>query len=112
MSDSLDIVVNYNPIKDRILELLRAGVCEVTFLKKDGTRRVMIGTLLPELIAASFPTKLPVNPPEAPVVEEVQPARETDQIRLFDIEANAWRSFKLGNFITIDPRYTGVAIEE
>lgn len=110
MTESADIQINLDPMRDAIYESLRGGVCEVTFIKKDGSRRVLIGTLQPELITVAFPTKLPVNPPEAPIVqEEVKPAQLTDQIRVFDIEANAWRSFTLGGFIGIAPRYTGVA---
>lgn len=106
-----DIQLNLDPMRDAIYENLRGGVCEITFIKKDGSRRVLIGTLQPELITAALPTKLPVNPPEATTVvqEEVKPAQLTDQIRVFDIEANAWRSFTLGGFIGIAPRYTGVA---
>jgi hypothetical protein len=96
-------------MKESILDHLRGGMCQVEFIKKNGERRIMIGTLDQRLIPAD---KFPKQTDSAPVVEEVQPAQLTDQIRLFDIEANAWRSFTLAGFIGIAPRYTGVAIED
>lgn len=100
-----DIQLNLDPMRETIYNHLRGGICEVTFIKKDGSRRVLIGTLQPELLPEA-PKK------DEPLVEkEIQPAQLTDQIRVYDLEANAWRSFTLGNFIGIAPRYTGVVVE-
>lgn len=89
-----EIVLNLDPLRDSIYENLRSGVCEVSFNKKDGSFRKMIASLHP----SKLPT--PTNPPTK-VREEATRATEQDQIRVFDLHVNAWRSFVLGNFIGI-----------
>lgn len=64
-----------------ILESLRKNICEVTFTKANGDERTMICTLIPDFL----PTK------EA--VTNVGP-EYIDQIVVWDIEEDAWRSFK------------------
>ena len=79
------------PDKEEILKSLREGVCEVTFTKVNGERRVMPCTLREDLLPAS--TK--------ETTFRVLKDRETDVISVWCTDANGWRSFKLGNFISI-----------
>jgi hypothetical protein len=79
-------------LKEEILRILRKGVCEVTFKKVNGDERIMPCTLRPEL--------LPVQNQKELTFETVQ-ERKGDAISVWCTDAQAWRSFKLGNFISI-----------
>ena len=72
--------LNDKEFRDRIVKDLRLGNVEVLFTKKDGSERKMLCTL--------------VNIPE-----EHQPKNEVEYaentIRVFDIEKQGWRSFRL-----------------
>ena len=66
--------------------ILKINTVEVTFTKKDGTERVMNCTL--------EPSKLP--PVE--VTENKKPRKEnTNNMRVFDLDKNEWRSFTIKN---------------
>ena len=66
--------------KDRIVRDLKLGNVEVLFTKKDGSERKMLCTL--------------VNiPAEHQPKNEVEYAENT--VRVFDIEKQGWRSFRL-----------------
>lgn len=67
---------------DSLLGTLRAGVATVTFTKVSGETRVMRCTLVPSLCPEAFKD----TPPEA--------TTPTNTIRVFDLEKDAWRSFK------------------
>lgn len=69
--------------KSELLKNLSEGSMRVTFTKKDGTDRVMLCTRSPVLIPTEHQPK-----GETQVVTE-----ETDNIRVFDVEAQGWRSF-------------------
>lgn len=90
-----EIIVNLDPLRDSILENLRNNICVITFIKKDGSQRQMKCTLH----ASQLPA--PKEPLKEVIVEAPKPATQEDQIRVFDLEVNAWRSFVLGNFIGI-----------
>lgn len=75
---------------------LTEGVIEVKFLKKDGTERDMKCTL-----QAAF----------LPVQESTSETRKTqseDSIAVWDIEKNAWRSFRFDSVIGFSERVVGV----
>ncbi len=56
----------------------------VTFIKADGTERVMKCTLNPEQL------------PKVELKENVKPRKEsTTSMRVFDLEKNEWRSFTI-----------------
>ena len=62
--------------------LVSEGV--VTFIKSDGTERVMKCTLVPEQL------------PKVEIKEDVKPRKEsTTSMRVFDLEKNEWRSFTI-----------------
>ena len=74
--------------KNELMNQLASDVVTITFSKKDGTDRVMKCTRSPNLIPTEHQPK-----GETQVVTE-----STDNIRVFDVEANGWRSF---NFSTL-----------
>lgn len=74
--------------KTELLNQLSTGVTTVTFTKKDGSLRTMNCTRNLSVIPAEHQPK-----GETQIVTE-----ETDNIRVFDVDANGWRSF---NFSTL-----------
>ena len=73
--------------KSELLKNLGEGSMRVTFTKKDGTERAMICTRSLSLIPADHQSKA--------VTEAV--TEEMDNIRVFDIEAQGWRSFNFSS---------------
>lgn len=75
--------------REEIVNILKTGLCSVTFTKVDGTERTGIFTLHPD------------HMPPAPVREEkegeVKPKREPNQntVSVWDTEKTAWRSFRV-----------------
>lgn len=65
-----------------ILESLRKNICEVTFTKANGDERTMICTLIPDFL------------PEKEFALATDVKRPTDLVTVWDIEEDAWRSFK------------------
>lgn len=80
--------------KTSLMENLRKCVATVTFTKADNTIRVMLCTLMAD--------KLP------PIAEEHKKTRKENEhvLSVWDLEKNAWRSFKLNS--VIDVQYIGV----
>jgi hypothetical protein len=81
-----------DPLREEILDLLRNGICEITFKKVNGDERVMPCTLKAEL--------LPEAKQKEPISETVR-ERKGDAVSVWCTDARAWRSFKLENFISI-----------
>jgi hypothetical protein len=73
-------VYNY----DSLVEKLKHNICQVTFTKVDGTTREMRCTLQPLYL------------PEANR-NEVYENTNHDVIRVFDLEINEWRAFRLNS---------------
>lgn len=80
--------------RDEILNTLRQGIYEVTFNKVNGEQRVMPCTLKEDLLPAAT---------QKEVVTETAKERKGDAISVWCTDAQAWRSFKLANFISIKP---------
>lgn len=76
--------------KQQLIESLRRGVCNITFIKKDGEHRAMRATknisLLPE---DAIPKNTIVETDDSP-------------IRVYDLDKNGWRSFKYDSLISAD----------
>jgi len=70
-----------------LAEWLSQGVCTVTFTKVDGTVRVMPCTLKDELLPA--------------VVTESTRKISPDVMRVFLLDKQEWRSFRLDNVISV-----------
>ena len=64
-----------------LTELLRSSIVEVTFTKVDGTERVMRCTLQPQYLPES-------------IEREGVKVRNPDVQSVWDIDINAWRSFR------------------
>jgi len=80
-----------------VKKYLSEGIVEITFTKKDGNTRVLLGTTLGHLIPEEK------KPKQKPVVEgapldSLVKDKPTQLITVFDTEKNDWRSF---NYTTI-----------
>lgn len=75
--------------KEKILKQLQNGVALVTFTKADGSLRDMKCTLQPRLL----PTSLKES--------TIKIDSESDALRVYDLEADGWRSFKISRLISI-----------
>lgn len=81
-----------NITKDELKKTLKESVVAVTFLKKDNTQRKMICTL---------------NEDHLPKVEKTEAAEKTkadnpNNIAVWDIEKQAWRSFRIDSIINFE----------
>ena len=76
---------------DEFSNLLKEGIVEFEFIKKDGTVRSAKGTLEPSLL-----------PPPKPVVdiEVAAPRKKNESVFVYyDLEKNAFRSFVKASFL-------------
>ena len=69
--------------KELIKEELHKGIVVVEFTKKDGTNRIMRCTLKEDLIPSEFTPK------------GTGKAKNEENIAVFDVESNGWRSFNI-----------------
>lgn len=76
--------------RQELLTLLQKPSITVTFTKKDGTERVMKCTRDMNIIPTDFHPK-----GESEVQENL------DIIKCFDLEVNAWRSFRVDSVKTV-----------
>ena len=81
-------------LKALVLNYLRDEVCEVTFVKADGTRRVMLCTLMQTWLP-EFGTTTPS------AATESRKENNPYTISVFDIEIMEWRSFMLERLIRV-----------
>lgn len=84
------------PLRKDVLDLLRGGICEITFNKVNGEQRVMPCTLKADL--------LPVQDQKDLTYHTLKESK-TDAVSVWCTDANNWRSFKLSNLISINPLY-------
>jgi len=68
--------------KNWLLSLLRSEVVDITFTKKDGSKRIMKCTLLESKIPSE---KMPKG---------TEKAKNDEVVPVFDIENDGWRSFR------------------
>jgi hypothetical protein len=80
-------------IHAKYLEHLREGICRVTFTKKDGTERQMLCTLDMSGIPEEHQPKTDGN----------ATAKNNEAVRVYDLEKEAWRSFRLDSVTVFDP---------
>ena len=66
---------------------LKSGLVTVTFIKKDGTERVMKCTTDPTLIMFKDPSIVESKGPSTRKVNE-------DVMPVYDLESSAWKSFR------------------
>ena len=82
-------------MRDWVCDLLNAQAATIEFVKADGSVREMRCTLNWNLIPATV-----IEPPLDPLAESTKPKKERKQpdaevIRVFDLQAGAWRSFRM-----------------
>lgn len=75
-------------LKEQYRSFLKGGICRVTFTKVNGETRVMRATLNPAFIPA-------VQTPPSLDEQKEAAERNSDVIRVFDVEAQGWRSFRV-----------------
>ena len=85
----------YHEIRDDLKKLLHEKVLTVLFTKKDGTKREMLCTLLPEHLPI-------INKREG---DEVKPLKKQSEesLAVWDVEAKAWRSFRIDSIVSYKP---------
>jgi len=72
--------------RSEMLDMLRNGVCQVKFIKKNGEERIMQATLKQELIPESIMPKTSS--------EEWNGVDQTiNALRVVDVDKKEWRSF-------------------
>lgn len=80
--------------KEKLIEQLLENEMVVTFNKVNGDERVMTCTLKPELIPVEMLPKNS-NTPKEPS------AKQLENIGVYDVNAKAWRSFKVANVTNV-----------
>lgn len=75
---------------EELLQTLKRGITVVKFLKKDESERVMFATLDPKLL-----------PERDATITQEYAVKNTNQIRVYDMEAEAWRSFLFDRIISV-----------
>jgi hypothetical protein len=83
--------------RNTILNMLRSNAVNLEFTKVDGSVRKMVATLNEYLIPLEQLPKVVV----ADKSEHVKPvkAKNLEVVRCFDLQAQAWRSFKISSLI-------------
>jgi hypothetical protein len=76
--------------KDWLISLLRSEIVELTFIKKDGSERIMTCTLAEQKIPAE-------NAPKG-----TERAKSDEAVAVFDLENNGWRSFRWDSLTNIE----------
>ena len=82
--------------REQLTDMLRTGVCEVTFTKIDGSVRVMPCTLDPAVVP-------PAPAPKVLAEGEVAKPRKSnpDNISAWCTDKQEWRSFKVANVTSV-----------
>jgi hypothetical protein len=88
---------NRTIMRDWVRSLLQKQPITVTFVKADGTDREMLCTLNGDYIPT---TAVPVVPVDGIVSESKRPRKDSKEpdpavIKVYDIEAKSWRSFRM-----------------
>lgn len=71
-------------LRDALKALVSTNHAEITFTKKDGTERIMICT-----------TEVSSIPEDKQPVNESTLKENTDILRVYDLENEGWRSFRI-----------------
>lgn len=81
---------------EQVVTALQEGIVEVRFVKVNGEERVMLATLNEGLIPIDL---LPKDNPDV-IIERSMP--NPDVQRVYDVEKDAWRSFRWDSLISWD----------
>ena len=83
-------------------ELLRDGICEVLFTKKDGTERLMKCTLNMDYI--------PEEMKQFQLYKSEKVLENLDILKVYDTEVQDWRSFILANVKYVKTNYINESV--
>ena len=76
---------------EELVQSLKHGIVVVVkFLKKDESERIMVATLDPKLL-----------PERDAAITQEYVVKNTNQIRVYDVEAEDWRSFLFDRIISV-----------
>ena len=75
---------------EELLQTLKHGIVVVKVLKKDESERIMVATLDPKLL-----------PERDATITQEYAVKNTNQIRVYDVEAEDWRSFLFDRIISV-----------
>lgn len=75
-------------MKEDIISYLQSGLCEITFTKKDGTERTLVGTLLSDLIPLDHHPK------------GNDRVHSTDVQPVYEVDLGQWRSFRWDSVVS------------
>lgn len=84
--------------KEWLKNVLKNEGAIITFTKKDGTERVLKGTLNSSVIPEQH----------APKGTGTEKKKTEDALAVFDIENNGWRSFRFDSIKTVEVILSGV----
>ena len=88
--------------KEELVHQLKQSVCEVVFVKVDGTERVMKCTLLDAIVQPYIEA---IKERNKKLLEEGKEINKTVEkpnvLPVIDVENNGWRSFKLDSIKSI-----------
>lgn len=84
-----------NKLRRDVLLQLRNELCEVRFLKADGTKRIMQCTLQETFLPP------PTDAYLQGIMDRDKPKPDPNLITVWDTEKNAWRAFKLETFLRL-----------
>ena len=73
--------------KQDVVDLLRKHVCNIKFIKADGSERLMVGTLLDAGIGRESAGKRKETP---------------DVVTVWDMEKDDWRAFRMDRLLGIE----------
>lgn len=97
-TQNVEVVEVENQDKEIVKFLLHEGVVNITFNKKDGTRRVMKATLVSDMIPKS----------NEPKNDNTWRAKSEDVQAVYDLENDGWRSFRWDSLVDYEVEIKGL----
>ena len=85
---------------EALRELLKTDLVTVVFTKNDGTKREMHCTMLPQYLPVMNEPNLNIKYGPSPTI-----------VIVWDLEQNAWRSFKFDSLLSIETDYFNYVVE-
>ena len=86
-------MLDYKYTREELQTMLRTGTYTVTFTKVNGDQRSMPCTLLESYIPES----------EKPKGTKTLSPKQMENLSVYSLESQAWRSFKIDNVIKVEP---------
>jgi len=87
--------------KDSLTEFLKKNIVKITFQKQDGTLRVMLCTLHPDLLPDITESKETVDA-EGFTKKKRTKKPNPEVLPVYDLEKKAWRSFRIDSVQNVE----------